>query len=182
MLLRIIKMIGPEIHKLVRDVVDFPKNGIVFKDITTLLMNKDISDKIIDEFVARLSHLKIDAIAGIESRGFLYGFMLANRMNIPFIPIRKSGKLPCKTKKYKYDLEYGSSEIEIHINDIKKDWNVLIHDDLLATGGTACASAELIKSCNANVIGFSFVISLNYLDPLPKLQLYSSNIFSLLEY
>ena len=83
-------MIGHEIHKLVRDVVDFPKKGIVFKDITTLLMNKDISDKIIDEFVARLSHLKIDAIAGIESRGFLYGFMLANRMNIPFIPIRKS--------------------------------------------------------------------------------------------
>ena len=182
MLLKTIKMIGSEIHNLVRDVVDFPKKGIVFKDITTLLMNKDISDKIIDEFITRTSHLKIDAIAGIESRGFLYGFMLANKMNIPFIPIRKSGKLPCETKKYKYDLEYGSSEIEIHINDIKKDWNILVHDDLLATGGTACASAELIKSCNANVIGFSFVISLNYLNPLPKLQSYSSNIFSLLEY
>ena len=182
MLSKTIKMIGPEIHNLVRDIVNFPKNGIVFKDITTLLMNKDISDKIIDEFVVRTSHLKIDAIAGIESRGFLYGFMLANRINVPFIPIRKSGKLPCETKKYKYDLEYGSSEIEIHINDIKKGWNILIHDDLLATGGTACASAELIKSCHANVIGFSFVISLNYLNPLPKLQAYSSNIFSLLEY
>ena len=182
MLLKTIKMIGPEIHNLVRDVVDFPKKGIVFKDITPLLMNKDISDKIINEFVLRTSHLKIDAIAGIESRGFLYGFILANKMNVPFIPIRKSGKLPCETKKYKYDLEYGSSEIEIHINDIKKDWNILIHDDLLATGGTSCASAELIKSCNANVIGFSFVISLNYLNPLPKLQAYSSNIFSLLEY
>ena len=182
MLLRTIKMISSEIHNLVRDVVDFPKKGIVFKDITTLLMNKDISDKIIDEFITRTSHLKIDAIAGIESRGFLYGFMLANKMNIPFIPIRKSGKLPCETKKYKYDLEYGSSEIEIHINDIKKDWNILVHDDLLATGGTACASAELIKSCNANVIGFSFVISLNYLNPLPRLKSYTSNIFSLLEY
>ena len=182
MLLKTIKMIGPEIHSLVRDVVDFPKRGIVFKDITPLLMNKDISNKIIDEFILRISHLKIDAIAGIESRGFLYGFMLANRMNIPFIPIRKSGKLPCETKKYKYDLEYGSSEIEIHINDIKKGWNILVHDDLLATGGTACASAELIKSCDANVIGFSFVISLNYLDPHPKLQVYSSNIYSLLEY
>ena len=105
MLLKTIKMVGPEIHSLVRDVVDFPKRGIVFKDITPLLMNKDISNKIIDEFILRISHLKIDAVAGIESRGFLYGFLLANRMNIPFIPIRKSGKLPGETKKYKYPIE-----------------------------------------------------------------------------
>ena len=175
-------MISSEINNLIREVVDFPKQGISFKDITPLLMNKDISEKIISEFILRTKDLEIDAVVGIESRGFLFGFLLANKLGIPFVPIRKSGKLPCETKKYKYDLEYGSSEIEIHINDIKKNWNVLIHDDLLATGGTACASAELIKSCNANVIGFSFVISLNYLNPLPKLQLYSSNIFSLLEY
>ena len=175
-------MIGPEIHKLVRDVVDFPKKGIVFKDITTLLMNKHISDKIIDEFVARVSHLKIDAIAGIESRGFLYGFMLANRMNIPFIPIRKSGKLPCETKKYKYDLEYGSSEIEIHINDIKKDWNVLVHDDLLATGGTACAAGELVRSLGANVVGFAFVVVLDFLNGKQRIRKYSKNIISLKDY
>ena len=175
-------MIGHEIHKLVRDVVDFPKKGIVFKDITTLLMNKDISDKIIDEFVSRVSHLKIDAIAGIESRGFLYGFMLANRMNIPFIPIRKSGKLPCKTKKYKYDLEYGSSEIEIHINDIKKDWNVLIHDDLLATGGSAFAASILIEKSGGKIAGFNFLVYLDFLNGQDKLVKISDNIINLVNY
>jgi len=175
-------MISSEIDKLIRDVEDFPKKGIIFKDITTLLMDKEVSDKIIDKFILETSNLKIDAIAGIESRGFLYGFLLANRLNIPFIPIRKSGKLPCDTKKYKYDLEYGSSEIEIHNKDVKKDWNILVHDDLLATGGTACASAELIKLCQANVIGFTFVIELGFLNGLDKLKKYSNNIISLKTY
>tara|TARA_B100000902_G_scaffold400059_1_gene475372 strand:+ start:28735 stop:29262 length:528 start_codon:yes stop_codon:yes gene_type:complete len=175
-------MISVEIDKLIRDVVDFPKKGIVFKDITTLLMNKEVSDKIIDEFIIETSKLKIDAIAGIESRGFLYGFLLANRLNIPFIPIRKSGKLPCDTKKYKYDLEYGASEIEIHEKDVQKGWNILVHDDLLATGGTASASAELIKLCQANVIGFTFIIELGFLNGSDKLKKYSKNIISLKTY
>jgi adenine phosphoribosyltransferase len=175
-------MLDSEINKIIREVVDFPKKGISFKDITPLLMDKVISDKIINEFIKRVEHLKIDAIVGVESRGFLYGFLLANKMRIPFVPIRKSGKLPRETLKYKYDLEYGSSEIEIHTNDIQENWNVLIHDDLLATGGTACAVAELIKLSNANVAGFAFVVSLNYLKPNERLISYSSNIISLVEY
>ena len=175
-------MIDLEIDSLIREVIDFPKKGISFKDITPLLMDKDISDKIILEFESRVMDFDLDAIVGIESRGFLYGFLLANKLGIPFIPIRKSGKLPCKTIKYKYDLEYGSSEIEIHKDDLKKDWNVLIHDDLLATGGTACAAAELISLSGAKVAGFTFVVSLDFLNPNEKLSKYSSNIINLVEY
>jgi len=175
-------MLDSKINKIIREVIDFPKKGISFKDITPLLMDKEISDKIISEFIKRVKHLKIDAIVGIESRGFLYGFLLANKLGVPFVPIRKSGKLPCKTLKYKYDLEYGSSEMEIHSNDIQKDWNVLVHDDLLATGGTACAAAELIKMAHANVVGFAFIVSLSYLNPYRRLNIYSNNIISLLDY
>ena len=175
-------MIDKEIDALIREVVDFPKKGISFKDITPLLMNKNISDKIILEFKSRIMDLDIDAVVGIESRGFLYGFLLANKLGVPFIPIRKSGKLPGKTIKYKYDLEYGSSEVEIHKDDIKKDWNVLIHDDLLATGGTACAAAELINLSAAKVAGFTFIVSLDFLNPNKKLFKYSRNIFNLVEY
>ena len=175
-------MIDSEIDSLIREVIDFPKKGISFKDITPLLMDKDISDKIILEFESRLMDFDLDAIVGIESRGFLYGFLLANKLGIPFIPIRKSGKLPCKTIKYKYDLEYGSSEIEIHKDDLKKDWKVLIHDDLLATGGTACAAAELIILSGAKVAGFTFIVSLDFLNPNEKLSKYSSNIINLVEY
>tara|TARA_Y100000766_G_scaffold154322_1_gene132568 strand:- start:198 stop:728 length:531 start_codon:yes stop_codon:yes gene_type:complete len=175
-------MIGSEIDNLIRDVIDFPKEGISFKDITPLLMDKNISDKIILEFESRVMNLAVDAIVGIESRGFLYGFLLANKLGVPFIPIRKSGKLPGKTIKYKYDLEYGSSEVEIHKDDIKKDWNILIHDDLLATGGTACAAAELINLSGAKVAGFTFILSLEFLNPNEKLSKYSSNIINLVEY
>ena len=175
-------MISDRLEKVIRTVPNFPKDGISFKDITPLLMDKLLTDEIIDAFVKKLSQTKIDAIVGIESRGFLYGFLLANKLGVPFVPIRKSGKLPCKKLKYKYDLEYGSSEIEIHANDIKKDWNVLIHDDLLATGGTACAAAELIKMANANVVGFAFIVSLSYLNPYKRLKIYSNSIISLLDY
>ena len=175
-------MIDKEIDALIREVVDFPKKGISFKDITPLLMDKNISDKIILEFKSRIMDLDIDAVVGIESRGFLYGFLLANKLGVPFIPIRKSGKLPGKTIKFKYDLEYGSSEVEIHKDDIKKDWNVLVHDDLLATGGTACAAAELINLSGAKVAGFTFIVSLDFLNPNKKLFEYSSNVFSLVEY
>ena len=126
--------------------------------------------------------LKIDAIVGVESRGFLFGFLLANKMRIPFIPIRKTGKLPGETLKCKYNLEYGSAEVEIHKSDIKQDWNVLIHDDLLATGGTASASAELIKKLDANIAGFAFVIVLDFLNGKEIIKKYSSDIISLKYY
>ena len=175
-------MISKEIDSKIREILDFPKKGISFKDITPLLMDKNLSDKIILEFKSRLMDLEIDAVIGIESRGFLYGFLLANKLGVPFIPVRKSGKLPGKTIKYKYDLEYGSSEVEIHKDDIKKEWNVLIHDDLLATGGTACAAAELINLSGASVVGFTFIVSLDFLNPYKKLSKYSSKIINLVEY
>jgi len=175
-------MISDKLDKAIRNVPDFPKEGINFKDITPLLMNKSLTDEIINAFVNKLSEVKLDAIVGIESRGFLFGFILANEMGIPFIPIRKVGKLPGETLKYKYDLEYGSAEVEIHKNDIQKGWNVLVHDDLLATGGTACAAAELINQLNAKVAGFAFVVSLDFLNGKEKLKQYSKNIISLKDY
>jgi adenine phosphoribosyltransferase len=175
-------MISDKLDKAIRNVPDFPKEGINFKDITPLLMNKSLTDEIINAFVNKLSEVNLDAIVGIESRGFLFGFLLANKMGIPFIPIRKVGKLPGETLKYKYDLEYGSAEVEIHKNDIQKDWNVLVHDDLLATGGTACAAAELINQLDAKVAGFAFVVSLDFLNGKKRLKQYSKNIISLKDY
>jgi len=175
-------MISQKIDLAIREVSDFPKPGINFKDITTLLLDSELSSEIIDAFIERLKGKKIDAIIGVESRGFLFGFLLANKMSIPFIPIRKVGKLPGETLKYKYDLEYGSAEVEVHKLDIQKGWNVLVHDDLLATGGTACAAAELMQQLGAKVAAFAFVISLDFLQGNKKLEKYSKNIVSLKSY
>ncbi|MEQ9303434.1 MAG: adenine phosphoribosyltransferase, partial [Marinoscillum sp.] len=105
----------------------------------------------------------VDAVVGIESRGFIYGLQLAQQLGVPFIPVRKAGKLPFKTIKHAYDLEYGSAEIEIHIDAIEKGQKVLIHDDLLATGGTAKATAELIRKIGGEVVGYSFLVELSFL-------------------
>ena len=113
-------MISDKLDKAIREVPNFPKQGINFKDITTLLLNPELSTEIIDAFIDRLKGKKIDAIVGVESRGFLFGFLLAIKMKIPFVPIRKVGKLPGETLKFKYDLEYGSAEMEVHKSDIKK--------------------------------------------------------------
>jgi len=175
-------MISEKLDKAIREVPNFPKQGINFKDITTLLLNPELSTEIVDAFIERLKGKKIDAIVGVESRGFLFGFLLANKMGIPFVPIRKVGKLPGETVKYKYDLEYGSAEVEVHKSDIKEGWNVVVHDDLLATGGTACAASELIQKLGANVAAFAFVISLDYLKGNAKLEKYSKEIISLKRY
>lgn len=175
-------MISSDLDVFIREVIDFPKKGISFKDITPLLMDKQISDKIILEFIKKIDYLEIDAIVGVESRGFLFGFLLANKIGVPFIPIRKSGKLPGETLRYKYDLEYGSAEVEIHKSDIMKGWNVLIHDDLLATGGTACAAAELVQQLDAKVAGFAFVVSLDYLLGKERLLAYSNRVITLKDY
>ena len=175
-------MISDRLDKTIRTVPNFPKEGIDFKDITPLLMNADLSSAIIDTFTIQLKGLELDAIVGIESRGFLFGFLLANKMEIPFIPVRKAGKLPGETLKYKYDLEYGSAEVEIHKSDIKKGWKALVHDDLLATGGTACAAAELIYGLGANVVGFAFVVALDFLNGKEKITQYSDQIISLKDY
>ena len=175
-------MISQKLEEAIREVPNFPKVGINFKDITTLLLNPELTTEIIDAFIAELSNVKVDAIVGVESRGFLFGFLLANKMGVPFIPIRKVGKLPAETLKFKYDLEYGSAEVEVHKSDIKEGWNVLVHDDLLATGGTACAASELIQQLGAKVSAFAFVISLDFLKGNEKLEKYTSKIISLKRY
>ncbi len=175
-------MIKDKLEKIIRNIPDFPKLGINFKDITPLLLEPEISNDIIDSFISKLDPIEIDGIVGIESRGFLFGFLLANKMGIPFIPARKVGKLPGETVSYKYDLEYGSAELEIHRKDIKKNWKVLIHDDLLATGGTANATACLIDKLEAKVVGFTFIVNLSFLNGEKLLLKHSNNLISLIDY
>lgn len=169
------------IKQTIRDVPDFPKPGIMFKDITPIFYNQELCREIVNGFVDRLD-TKPDAIVGIESRGFLFGFLMANKLDIPFVLIRKSGKLPYKTIGYEYDLEYGTSKIEIHEDALKHGWNVIIHDDLLATGGTAEAAAQLVKKLGANVQGFNFVVGLEFLNGKEKLNKHSNNITCLVQY
>ena len=171
-----------EIKASVRDIKDFPKEGIVFKDITPILKDPQLSRKLVDQLAAMVSELSIDVVAGIESRGFLFGMPLATALNIPFVPIRKKGKLPYETISHQYELEYGHATIEIHKDAIEPKQNVLIHDDLLATGGTAAAAAELIKKLEGNVVGYNFIINLSFLNGMEKIKPYSENIFNLVAY
>ncbi|MBT7619606.1 MAG: adenine phosphoribosyltransferase [Flavobacteriales bacterium] len=175
-------MIQEKLDKVIRTIPDFPKDGISFKDITPLLLDASLTNDIINEFIGRLEGVDVDAIVGVESRGFLFGFLLANKMEIPFVPIRKVGKLPGETLQYKYDLEYGSAEVEIHKNDVQKGWNILIHDDLLATGGTASAAAELVLRLGCKVSAFTFVVNLDFLNGKKEIKEYTNNIISLIEY
>lgn len=171
-----------KVKLVIRDVVDFPKEGIVFKDITPIMLNPELSNEILDHLVDYYKDLKIDKIAGIESRGFLFGYALAMRLNIPFVLIRKKGKLPYNKISHAYDLEYGSAEIEIHTDAILKGERILIHDDLLATGGSAMAAGELIEKCGGSVVGFNFLIALQFLDGEAKLNAISENIYNLVRY
>jgi adenine phosphoribosyltransferase len=175
-------MLEAKIKSVIRDVPDFPKPGILFKDITPLFHDQQLCNEIVSEFANRVAHKKINAIVGVESRGFLFGFALANKMNIPFILVRKAGKLPFKKIAYEYDLEYGSAKVEMQVDEIQPGWNVLIHDDLLATGGTAEAAVKLIQMQHGNVAGFAFVVELEFLKGREKLLPYSSEIISLVNY
>lgn len=169
------------IDQAIRNVPDFPKPGIQFKDISPILENSQLSEQIVEEFAAFWKG-KIDAVAGIESRGFLFGFPLAMKLDLPFILIRKKGKLPYKTVSHKYDLEYGSAEIEMHIDTVKEGMKVLVHDDLLATGGTAGAAAELILKEGGDVAGFSFLVELEFLNGSNRLQSYADVVHSIVKY
>ena len=175
-------MLSQKIQSLVRDIPDFPKDGIVFKDITPILADSALCLEIVHTFIKELKGLKIDIVVGVESRGFLFGFMLANALKVPFVPIRKKGKLPYEVVSHKFDLEYGSAEIEMHVDAIQKGCNVLVHDDLLATGGTAAASAELIKKLGGVVCGFAFVVELGFLNGKVVLNKYTDNFISLVKY
>ncbi|MFT6001902.1 MAG: adenine phosphoribosyltransferase, partial [Flavobacteriales bacterium] len=141
-----------------------------------------LSKEIVKDMAKQLVGKNIDAIVGVESRGFIYGMPLALELNVPFVLVRKVGKLPFTTIQYSYDLEYGSATVEMHVDSIKNDWNVFIHDDLLATGGTAIAAAELVQQQGGKVAGFGFIIELAFLEGAKRLEKYSKNIINLATY
>jgi adenine phosphoribosyltransferase len=170
------------IKETIRDVHDFPKPGIVFKDISTIMLDPHLSNSILDHLVGKYASTGIEAVAGIESRGFLFGYALAMRLGVPFVLIRKAGKLPYKKISYDYELEYGSATIEMHTDAVKEGMNVLIHDDLLATGGSAAAAAQLIHKSGGIVAGFNFLVALNFLGGNERLKYFSDNIINLVEY
>jgi adenine phosphoribosyltransferase len=171
-----------EIRNHIRDVNDFPKEGIVFKDITPIFQNPELCKSIVLRMAEECRKLNIDVIMGVESRGFFFGLPLSWELGVPFVPVRKKGKLPYKTVSYDYDLEYGSASIEIHNDAIEAGQRVLIHDDLLATGGTAAAAAELVKMCGAEAVGFSFLVALDFLNGKDRLKSYSDNFSILARY
>jgi adenine phosphoribosyltransferase len=174
--------ITQRVEQAIRNVPDFPKPGIMFKDITPVLEDPVLCADIIEAFALRMEGLGIEAIAGVESRGFLFGVPLAIRMGVPFITIRKKGKLPYKTVSYAYKLEYGEAEIEVHEGSVKPGSKVMVHDDLLATGGTAAATAELVKSQGAQVAAFSFLVELSFLNGREKLSEYNANVIEIVSY
>jgi adenine phosphoribosyltransferase len=155
--------LSEKIRLTIRDVIDYPKPGIVFKDITPVLAQPGLVREIVQSMVANFKPHNIDAIAAVEARGFIFGSILAHELNCRFIPVRKAGKLPFKTRKQSYDLEYGVAAVEIHEDAIEPGWRVLMHDDLLATGGTAGAAGNLIEGLGGVVAGFSFLINLSFL-------------------
>lgn len=175
-------MIEEKVKAAIRDVPDFPKEGIIFKDITPILEDAELCSQIAKKMAEQSQGQKIDAIMGIESRGFFWGMLLAQELNVSFIPVRKKGKLPYKTVSYKYDLEYGSAEIEVHEDAIQKGAHILIHDDLLATGGTAAAAASIAEGQGAVVSGFSFLVILEFLNGKEKLLPFSNSINGIVTY
>ena len=166
----------------IRSVNDFPKQGIIFKDITTLLNNKEAFKLLMDHLELRYKSYNLDYIAGIESRGFIFASALADRLGIGFVPVRKKGKLPSTTVCEKYELEYGFDEIELHLdafND-QKGANVLLIDDIIVTGGTAYAAANLIKKLNVNLVEMCFLMNIQILEGAKKLRKVAP-VYSVLE-
>lgn len=175
-------MIQTKLRAAIRDIPDFPKPGILFKDITPILKDAALCLDIVEAFAVELKDVEIDVIAGIESRGFLFGLMLANKLGVPFVPIRKQGKLPFNKISQPCELEYGSAILELHEDAILPGQRVLIHDDLLATGGTVNAATRLVQQLNGKVAGYAFVISLDFLKGKEALKLQSPNIISLVSF
>jgi adenine phosphoribosyltransferase len=168
------------LKKLIREVPDFPKQGILFYDITTLLKDKLGFATLIDALSEHYLNKDIDLVLGMEARGFIFGPAVSYRLNAGFVPVRKPGKLPAATARLSYDLEYGSNTLEIHKDAIQKGQRVIIVDDLLATGGTAAATVQLAKSLGADVCGLGFVVELDFLNGREKLK--GCDVFSLLHY
>jgi adenine phosphoribosyltransferase len=168
------------LKKMIREIPDHPKPGILFYDITTLLRDKNGFRSLVDLLCQHYEGRKVDVVAGIEARGFIFGPALAYRLGAGFVPIRKPKKLPWKTAQVTYQLEYGSDSLEIHSDAIKAGESVLISDDLLATGGTAAAAAQLIRQLGGTVAGAAFAVELTFLNGRAKLP--GIDVFSLLQY
>ena len=158
------------LQDFIRDVPDFPKQGIIFKDITPLLNHKDAIKRVVNLLAARFREKKVQHIVAVESRGFIFGAALAYKLGCGFVPVRKRGKLPYKTKQVTYELEYGTDTLEIHEDAIARGDRVLIVDDLLATGGTVKAVTELVKIFSGKIVGIAFLIELTFLKGRDKLK------------
>ena len=178
------KLVDPvnteDLKKLVRTVPDFPKPGILFYDITTLLRDKTGFAQMIDALAAHYMEQKVDLVLGIEARGFIFGPALAYRLNAGFVPVRKPKKLPAPVARVTYDLEYGSDTLEIHLDAITPGQNVVLVDDLLATGGTMEATVKLVKELGGKIAGLAFAVELDFLKGRDRFKEY--DVFSLLHY
>jgi adenine phosphoribosyltransferase len=168
------------LKSLIRSVPDFPKPGILFYDITTVLKDKSGFAELIDAFAQYYIDKKVDLVLGIEARGFIFGPALAYRLNAGFVPVRKPGKLPAETLTIKYDLEYGSDSLQIHKDAIKPGQRVIIVDDLLATGGTMLATSNLVKQLGAEIVGVTVAVELDFLKGRDKFP--DIDVFSLIHY
>lgn len=168
------------VEAAIRDVPNFPKEGILFKDITPILLDPALCRAVADE-LAQSAH-NVEAVVGVESRGFLFGMMMAERLQVPFITVRKAGKLPFHTISHSYNLEYGSATVEMHVDAVRPGMRCLVHDDLLATGGTAAAAAELIRKQGGLVAGFSFLVELSFLGGVAALGHFNAPVKSIVTY
>ena len=169
-----------DLNRFIRDIPDFPKPGILFKDITPLLADPDAFEYAISRLAAHYSTAKIDAIAAVEARGFLFAAPLALQLRVPLIPLRKPGKLPYRTYSLKYELEYGEAELHMHIDGIAAGASVLMVDDLLATGGTMSAGCQLVEQAGGTVLGCAFLVELAFLGGRGKLG--GHDVYSLMAY
>ncbi len=169
-----------DLKQKIRSIPDFPEKGVVFRDITTLLRDGEAFRYSVDKMVEHCRGKKIDAVLGAEARAFIYGAVIAYRLGVGFIPVRKPGKLPYDTCEVSYELEYGKNILQMHVDAIKKGDRILIVDDLVATGGTGKAKAELVEKMGGIVVGFCFLIELEFLNPRETLKGYE--VFSLIKY
>jgi adenine phosphoribosyltransferase len=171
-----------DFESVIRSIPDYPKKGIIFRDITTLLGNARAFRRAVDELVQPYAGVRIDRVAGIEARGFILGGAVAHQLSIGFVPVRKKGKLPWKVIGEDYDLEYGTDRVEIHQDAVQKGENVLIVDDLIATGGTAFAAIKLLERAGARVVGCSFVIDLPELGGADKIRALGKEVRTLVSF
>ena len=169
-----------DLAKMIRDVPDFPKEGIVFKDITTLIKDAQAFREAIDLLVDRYAWEQIDVVVAVEARGYIFGAPIAYKLGAGFVPVRKVGKLPAETVREEYELEYGTDAVEMHRDAIEPGQKVLIVDDLIATGGSAAATVRLVETLGGDVVGIAFLVELAFLNGVEKLKEY--DVFTIIQY